>query len=208
MSVRTLGLSGFKGSGKDTVFGILQSGLCVEKYGSLNVQREAFADRLKLSALRCFDPKVQLEEALELSDVLKACGSVVMKLEHGPNDVQELDVSGREFLQFYGTEAHREVFNQDFWINAVPLQPAEGVDLLVVTDCRFPNEAEAILSQPDSAVIEVVREGFESDGHASEQPLPESLVSARIYNTGSLDDLRDNTLYLWDVLNGQENYDG
>jgi hypothetical protein len=201
--IRTLGLNGFKGSGKDTVFSFLQSGLAVEKYGNLNVQRDAFADRLKLSAYRCFKPDATLEEALRWADVLKEEGMVEV---WGP-DIADA-VSGREFLQNYGTEAHREVFNKDFWVHAVELQPGDDIDVLVITDCRFPNEAEAILSQPGSAVIEIVRDGVASDGHASEQPLPEELVTARIYNDGTLDDLRKNTLYLWEVLTGQENYDG
>jgi hypothetical protein len=206
--IRTLGLNGFKGSGKDTVFSFLQSGLAVEKYGNLNVQRDAFADRLKLSAYRCFKPDATLEEALAWAEDMKSVGGISVYTLSDDPEFPDIYVSGREFLQFYGTEAHRDVFDKGFWVNAVPLQPGDDVDVLVITDCRFPNEAEAILSQPGSAVIEIVRDGVASDGHASEQPLPEELVTARIYNDGTLDDLRKNTLYLWEVLTGQENYDG
>lgn len=193
--IRTLGLSGLKGSGKDTLFEILN--------GSLPwvFKRDAFADRLKLSAYRCFNPEATLEQAVGWCNSVKQDGVwvTVSDPRYGTTD----SVTGREFLQHYGTEAHRDVFDKDFWVNALPLTPPDGVDVLVITDCRFPNEAEAILAQPDSAVIEIVRDGLTSDGHASEQPLPRELVTATVYNNGTLDDLANNALYLWEVLAGE-----
>lgn len=100
--------------------------------------------------------------------------------------------TGRQYLQNFGNYARR-VFGESFWIDQV--LPAgdwdvryPGVDVLAVTDVRYPNEAEAIRAL-EGEIWEVVRPGIESDGHASEQPLPSNLVDYRIANVGTLDDL-------------------
>lgn len=47
----------------------------------------------------------------------------------------------REFLQRYGTESHRDVFGEDFWLDqALPLDKNYTDAMYVVTDARFPNE--------------------------------------------------------------------
>jgi len=196
--VRLIGLHGKAKHGKDTVYKILS------EYLDFPVKRDAFADRLKLSAIRNFYPDISVEAAYEVCETLKQEGSyVAFADENGIID----GVSGREFLQHYGTEAHREVFADDFWIAAVLPDTSDKLNfgrtdgqwsLLVITDVRFPNEAEAV-REAGGVVWQVIRPALDSDNddHPSEKPLPRDLVDFVIVNDGDLDDLEDKVQTAW-----------
>lgn len=114
--------------------------------------------------------------------------------------------SGRSFLQWFGTEVGRDVFGDTFWIDQVLpvdwgngpqgtqalLDRKYGTDHILITDCRFPNEA-ARVRLLGGAVIEVIRPQLIKPGedtHASEQPLPRELVDVTIINDSDLGTLR------------------
>lgn len=179
-----IGLNGVAGSGKDTVCSF------IKEWGSergFTVKREAFADRLKLSAARIFFPEISVEEAVRWCNQMKEDGTLTAIVENEATR-SAWPISGRVFLQRYGTEAHREVFGTDFWVTQALSDLS--ADLTVVTDVRFPNEAEAILKL-SGEVWHVVRPGQTGAGsHVSEQPLADHLYDAEILNDGSLDDLR------------------
>lgn len=50
----------------------------------------------------------------------------------------------RHILQCVGTECMRNVFDKDIWIKAVEKKILESNDNFVISDVRFPNEAEAV----------------------------------------------------------------
>jgi hypothetical protein len=94
----------------------------------------------------------------------------------GGDAASEVDMTFRQFLQRYGTEAHRDVFGQDFWLDAaLPLNYGRyNVDgsLYVVTDCRFPNEAKRI-KELGGWVIRIIGPNDETGDHPSEtQEIP------------------------------------
>lgn len=82
----------------------------------------------------------------------------------------------RSFLQRYGTESHRDIFGEDFWLDAaLPLEAQlapGGYDnaLYVVTDVRFPNEAQRVKDLGGYTVKVIGPDEFTS-GHVSELPL-------------------------------------
>jgi hypothetical protein len=91
--------------------------------------------------------------------------------------------SVREYLQHYGTEAHRDVFGPNFWVDNVDLSHDRRI--VVVTDVRFANEAQAV-HDAGGVVVRVIGppEVEEAgDGHASEAELPYGLLDGAIYNT-------------------------
>jgi hypothetical protein len=178
-----LGLAGPARSGKDTVASIVAE--IIEGEGH-SVKRDAFANRLKISAAHALGFKFDtIDEYRDWSDHIKEnCRVNVVDLAGTYKSV-----SGREYLQFYGTEAHRNVFSTDFWVDALLSNPVEE-QLLVVTDVRFPNEAEAII-ESGGEVWRVNREGSGVPGsHVSETPLPDDLVDYEIDNDGTIEDLR------------------
>lgn len=103
----------------------------------------------------------------------------------------------RRFLERFGTEAHREVFGFDFWVGVVMEMRIKHVTedseaVTVITDCRFDNEAEAVLEH-GGEVWEVIRPGESLDSdHSSNQPLPRHLVTRTIMNDSDLEGYRYN----------------
>lgn len=196
-----IGLHGKAGSGKDTAYELLSG------YLDVRVKRDAFADRLKLSAIRNFKPDCTLEEAYEFCERLKSSGeiSVIFDDEH-----VAYSVTGRQFLQHYGTEAHRQVFADDFWVDAVlpdrydsqrgfGREDANDWDLLVITDVRFPNEAAAVRAA-GGEVWQIVRPELDvgpQDAHLSEVPLNGSYVDRIILNSGTIEYFEDQLLSAW-----------
>ena len=82
--------------------------------------------------------------------------------------------SPRQILQLVGTECFRKVIRDDFWVvlgrRKLQGYAAAGMNV-VISDCRFPNEMEAIKSVGGSTV-RIVREGQVSvDTHPSENSL-------------------------------------
>lgn len=98
------------------------------------------------------------------------------------------EITGRRFLQCFGTEAHRDVFGHGFWVDQIDFDP-KGVDLLIFDDVRFPDEAEAILNR-DGIVWRILRDEVAADSHRSEQPLPDDLVTGTILNNGTIEELK------------------
>jgi len=163
-----------------------------ERY--IEVRRDAFADRLKMSAAHALGV---FEEEIDFCNALKEEGWIEVKLPaFGGIEGEEFTVerfTGREYLQWYGTEAHREVFADDFWIDlVVPQQGFEraSVDVLVITDVRFPNEARRIKDVGGSVWHIVRADQDEGDAHASEQVLPVELIDKRIHNDGTLEEFK------------------
>lgn len=109
-------------------------------------------------------------------------------------------LSIREFLQRYGTEAHRNVFGQDFWLDAaLPTAYTYSDALYVVTDIRFLNEAQRVR---DLGGWVVLVEGPDEDtgSHASEQPIPSHMIEATIDNRERGDNFKSLDAQLRDLL--------
>lgn len=117
-------------------------------------------------------------------------------------------LTGRQYLQHLGNQA-RIVFGENFWIDQVLPNTTQyddedksdrydelleakytGVDVLCITDLRYPNEAKRIKTL-GGVVWEVLRPGTDSDGHDSEQPLPRNLIDWQLFNEGGIDMLEN-----------------
>lgn len=207
-----IGLNGVARSGKDTGYSFIDE--WARSQGG-TARREAFADRLKVSAAASLG--IAKDAALDFCNRLKGDGSYIqirqLTAGGGPNTLVH-SLTGREFLQYYGTEAHREVFHSDFWVDALlpelDASRAEGTltrprwqlnfvdeesnniaNICVVTDVRFENEARRIKSL-GGVVWNIDRDVPGAGNHASEQSLSPELIDVIIDNNGSLDDYKDN----------------
>jgi hypothetical protein len=122
MGLKLIGVTGKARSGKDTVATIL-----VEEHGFV---RTAFADPLKQAAAILFDWPPELA----FSDSIKEHLSPFWNM------------TGREIMQKFGTEAMRGTFGEDFWVKRwvteyARLSPKHSI---VVSDVRTDTEANAI----------------------------------------------------------------
>jgi hypothetical protein len=155
---------------------------------------------LKVSALAALG--IDTADPLGVCDKLKEEGHI--RWSYGPPS-EHGDITGREYLQKYGTEAHRDVFGQNFWVNVcLPEGFIHAAQVVVVTDVRFPNEAERI-HELGGHVWQIIRPSKdERDAHASEQPLDERLIDGIIHNDGNLDDLKKSVgIQLTETINRQ-----
>lgn len=196
--MRIIGLTGSKGAGKDTAFLAIRE--WSEERGLLAVRR-GFADKLKLSFARVFYPGIDQEAAIEWCDKIKQNGQFHWYLAGQPILADDQS-HGRQMLQNYGTEAHRDVFGLDFWVDQLlPRDEAkmhwglDGPDLpdhklpdfLVITDVRFENEAKRIRWHRGQ-IWKIVRPDVEDgDLHASEAGLSSDFCDWAILNDGSIE---------------------
>lgn len=177
-----IGMIGKKRSGKDSFASVL-----VDEFGFARV---AFADPLRDAAL-ALDPFVGptslpgdlVPSYHRLSGVIDALGWEAAK---------DFAPEVRRILQALGTDAIRAL-DDDFWVRmamekvgalreATRRWPSGELYTpgrpVIVTDVRFPNEAEAI-RLAGGILIRVERPGFDGDGHATETALdgwPEDYV--------------------------------
>jgi hypothetical protein len=177
-----IGLSGFRGSGKDTVGAYL-----VENYG---FERLSFADKLKQSAAALFMVDPGLWDKLKNdSDAYVALSFTYTVGEETKRTARTMTV--REFLQRYGTESHRNIFGYDFWIDQCIgfYRPTEHKDKrYVVTDARFDNELKEIRFK-GGKTIRIIRGDSIDDGHISEAIPPADLIDLFVPNTGTIEQL-------------------
>lgn len=100
-------------------------------------------------------------------------------------------VTARHFLQLYGTEAHRNIFGDDFWTNALfkNFDPWDGKNY-VITDARFGNEL-AEIKEKGGYTLRVIRGNSLEDLHVSEVLPPLIYIDDILDNNGSYKDLYD-----------------
>lgn len=99
-----------------------------------------------------------------------------------------VSLTGREFLQRYGTESHREVFGANFWVQAL-MKNLSAAERYVITDARFANELQAV-KYNGGVTWRVERPGIDDgDTHESEATPPANLIDATIDNSGTIEQL-------------------
>jgi hypothetical protein len=175
------GLTGEMGSGKTTV-----SDYLVKHYG---FDEMAFANPIK---------QIAIIMGFRHIDVY---GTQKDKMLINPN----MGISGREFMQKFGTEGMREMMpailpNLDLgyfgspWIkildNQIKNRMEEGLmNPVVISDVRFLNEADYLLNN-HNCLIRIIRPSENRNcEHKSESELSEIEASLTIVNDGSLQDL-------------------
>ena len=158
-----IGLIGKKGSGKDTVADYL-----VHRHG---YKKHAFATPLKNVCRELF-----LLEESQMHDV---------------DQKEKVDVrwgmSPRQMMQTVGTDMVRRHLGVDFWLRHMDMTTANE-SRIVLSDVRFPNEAEWVRSQ-GGKLIRIVRAGEDEDvvdKHASEQEQDKIVVDEEIVNDHGL----------------------
>lgn len=163
-----IGLTGYAQSGKDTVANIL-----VEKHGYTRV---AFADKIREIS---YEINPIVKPGMKLQDAIDEMGWEKAKVR-----IPEV----RRILQDLGVGA-RKVFGEWFWIQQA-LREVHYTGNFVITDVRFPNEADAIRKYDNSQIWRVSRNGVGAvNAHVSETAMDGQDVDQLIMNTGSLEDL-------------------
>lgn len=143
-----IGLSGKAGQGKDAIY--------TEVLRPRGWRRWAFAHPVKAAGVGF---------GFSMADIL----------EKKPRHV-------REWLQRYGTEEHRDKYNADFWILEADywlriLERDIGVQKVVFTDVRFPNEASWVKKKGGS-LIRVTGRDYPLTGTPAAQHISETALDS------------------------------
>ena len=127
-----IGICGFIGSGKDTVADFLVN--------FHEFRRESFASTLKDSVAAVFGWDRTLLEG-------RTAEAREWREQVDPWWAERLDMptlTPRWVLQYWGTEVARRSFHDDIWIASLENKLRNSKDNIVISDCRFPNEIQAI----------------------------------------------------------------
>lgn len=169
---KLVGLTGKAGSGKDT------AALGLNQHHTMKFAEGVYDGVWKLNPL--------IRSATIYSIVVPLQDYVT---EHGWDKAKE-NPEVRRLLQAYGTEAGRDIHGPDCWINAWKRKYLTMTDNVVVTDVRFPNEADAI-KELGGVVIEIMgppRRGGVDSTHASESGIGRR-ADMTLVNEGSIEEL-------------------
>lgn len=185
-----IGISGKMGAGKDTLGDIL-----CNLEPAYEVKR--FADKLKMIASLLSGISV---ERFESQDFKQFNMPSVWNRHKSPTTAygdQRIKMTVREFLQKLGTEAMRDNLHEDVWVNALFADYKEryfgskSMPNWVITDVRFPNEANAIINR-GGIMVRINRDNTSgvSKDHSSETALDNwTGFSYEIDNNGTIEDL-------------------
>lgn len=170
-----IGLSGYATSGKDTVGQIL-----VEDHGFTRV---AFADKLKALALK-MNPLLVVEgpDGFHTFERL----AMIVELYEGIDNAKLEVTAVREYLQKLGENVRNEL-GHDVWVEAA--LRGDLPERVVVTDCRYVNEASLIAVTGYNVRVERPGVG-PANGHVSEHALDNFDFDYTCHNDGTIDDLR------------------
>jgi len=139
-----IGVCGLIGSGKDTIADYLQN---IHQF-----RRESFASTLKDSVAAVFGWDRELLEG-------RTRQSREWREQVDPWWAERLNMptlTPRWVLQYWGTEVVRRAFHDDAWIASLENKIRKSKDDIVISDCRFPNEINAI-KRAGGLVIRVIR---------------------------------------------------
>ena len=173
-----ISISGKIGSGKDTIADIIMQYTPYHRW-----QVKKFAGKLKdIAEILTGVPKINFED------------QEFKKQDMGP----EWGMTYRDLLQKLGTEAMRNGLHENVWVNALfadyhfNIEEDEQMPNWLITDCRFPNELEAVKTHK-GITIKVIRDSGNTIGttHASETALDDYTEWDYVVdNNGSIEDLK------------------
>jgi len=176
MKSRIIAISGKIGSGKDEV-----AKLIAEK-SKIQVERRSFADKIKeiTESLTGIKMKIFHEKGNPFYN------AVYNYTQEDKNIyLKNWNKTIGQILQQLGTDVFRNNFNKDIWINSLfdttGKECLENGRILVIPDCRFPNEANAVLDK-GGIVIRMVGDPMNIRSNSTRDLIHESEIALDEYD--------------------------
>jgi hypothetical protein len=169
--VEVIGVSGWARAGKDTIADYLVA--------TSGYKKMSFADSMR-------EALVKLDPNITIGGLTASLASVVAR--SGWEELKGMSPDIRPLLQRFGTEVGREMWGENFWVDA-SIDKIEDGSKVIFADVRFPNEANAIKGL-GGEVWRVTRDGFgPANDHISEHALDDFEFDKYISNAGTLEEL-------------------
>lgn len=173
-----IGFTGPPGAGKDTAYEIIHR----VATPSWKVERFSFADPLRAMA----DELMDLPEGHGYWGQDRKDQPSVLFNGHTPRELLiELGMLGRKY-------------NPTIWLSLASRAIAEsGVDVAVITDVRFANEAERVL-ELGGLLVDIVRPGHAYDpARESESGIASKYANRALVNSGDMPDFQWTVEHFW-----------
>jgi hypothetical protein len=138
-----IGVTGFIGSGKDTIADYL----CTLH----GFKKLSFASSLKDAIASIFGWDREL-----LEGTTKSSREWREQVDIWWSERLGREITPRWILQYWGTEVCRNGFHQDIWVASLENKLRQAKDNIVITDCRFNNEINAI-KKANGITMRVIR---------------------------------------------------
>ena len=104
--------------------------------------------------------------------------------------IPALGVSPRRMMQTLGTEWGRQLINPDLWLIMAHRRLLQNGPGMIISDVRFDNEA-AWIRKHGGRIIHVIRPDTKAvEAHASEDGIEMQDTDARLFNSGTLEELQ------------------
>jgi hypothetical protein len=199
-----IGFTGEAQAGKDTAASLLT--------GKFGFRRIAFADTMREMLYR-LNPIVVLEQSRVIRWVLedrldyrKTEGRQAVGYDSDENVgfirlADLIDAAGwdtakeapevRQLMQRMGTEAGRDLFGENFWVDFTFKKIKAEDHAVAFTDVRFDNEAEEIVAN-GGHVIKIVSDRttkLDTPKHSSENGISPHLIDFVVENNGTIEEL-------------------
>lgn len=178
-----IGISGFIGSGKDTLANILIS--------DYNYVKLSFSSILKdiISILFSWDRNLLEGDTTESREFRE-------KIDEYWSNALKTPITPRYVMQNIGTELFRNHFNEDIWIHAL-YKKIINLDNknIVITDIRFPNEHEMV-KKLNGITIKINRKICKVGTHKSETEWLSCAYDYEINNDSDITYLKKNIKYI------------
>ncbi len=197
-----IGVSGYSGSGKDTVGAIIQylnfpnPQFSIEEVCANYTEYEELLDDDSGWQTRKFAGKLKdIASHLTGIDIEDFEDQEFKKTNLGPEwwttcDEGYQPMTVRDFLQKLGTDAMRMGLHDNVWVNALMADYDEESNW-IITDTRFPNEAQAIKDK-GGVIIRVNRPDVEPiNDHPSEIGLDNWKFDYTLVNASDIFDLKE-----------------
>lgn len=193
---KIIGLSGYAGAGKDTA--------AAELLFNNDYTRVSFADPIRALALEVNrdiviypgEPQWEMFAVEEGRPVIRPLVQVLRRLDGDWTEAKRIPAV-RKHLQALGVGV-RDVLGDTVWVDTAMRNLPDGP--IVVTDCRFPNEAQAI-KDAGGYVVRITRPGVDAaNAHITDTALDDWNFDAHLINEGTPAEARQQMQRIEDVL--------
>ena len=162
-------LCGFKGSGKDTAGEFLKE---IAELDNKTVKKIAFADTIKDVLMETFQLKTQCDYDFFKRNIFCLSNESFIRQLNGRDILRSIGMGIRKIDGGY-------CFIRD--ANQKIVDNSSSTDLFIITDLRFENELEWIKLN-NYPIVKILKDNCTSDGHISENGIPDSECDIIVYN--------------------------